>query len=102
LIYFFFLSVFYHIIQKIIYRIQTRGENTIKYTARQIQIGIFPLACYWMIAIGVPLINMAHRQNPEGFAEHSLTVGLFSFAIFVLFFTVRIMKLKFFYKTNKF
>ncbi len=106
LIYFFFLSGFYHIIQKIICLLadgpvnitrpfkqkkqkqQKKWKNGINLPVR---IGFFPLICYWIIAIAVPWLNAAHKENPAGFKEHSLTVGIVSFAVFIIFFIIRSM-----------
>ena len=98
LIYFFFLSVFYHIIQKIIYRILANDPGNITRSPKQkngigraIHIGFLPLACYWIIAIAVPWLNAAHKKDPAGFTEHSLMVGILSLAVFIFFFIVRAM-----------
>ncbi len=101
LIYFFFLTVFYHIIQKIICymlanapdnnsrpQMQKKQKNRI---GRMIPIGILPLVCYWTIAIMVPWLNAAHKEDPAGYTEHSLTVGVLSFAVFLCFCMVRVI-----------
>jgi exosortase K len=109
IIYFFFLSGFYHIIQKIIYLVandlvlandpdnitwplnlkkQKKRKNGID---RTIHFGILPLICYWIIAIAVPWLNAAHKKDPAGFTEHSLTVGVLSLAVFSIFFLARAM-----------
>jgi exosortase K len=98
LIYFFFLSLFYHIIQKIISHFFVRKpanyirpqqkkkqENRID---QAISMGVFPLICYWTISIAVPWLNAAHKKDPAGFAEHSLTVGVLSLAVFLIFFLI--------------
>ena len=91
LIYFFFLSVFYLIIQKIILQIQAgdlnksaqnpRPKKAKNRIGRLIHIGILPLVCYWIIAIVVPWLNAAHEKDPAGFTEHCLTVGICSVSI---------------------
>ena len=92
LIYFFFLCVFYHIIQKIIRYIQAGFPDKPKINiSRTVPIDIFPLVCYWIIAISVPWLNAAHKKNAAGFIEHSLTVGVLSFAVFVIFSLIRAM-----------
>ncbi len=101
LIYFFFLCGFYHIIQNIIcHKIANNPGNITRPIkekkqkngiGKAVHIGIFPLVCYWMITIAVPWLNAAHKKDPAGFIEHSLTVGVLSFAVFVIFFIFRIM-----------
>jgi exosortase K len=92
LIYFFFLSVFYHIIQKIIHPVQAGFSDKPKSNInRTIHIGILPLIFYWITAIAVPWLNSAYEKDPSGFAEHSLTVGFVSFAVFIIFFIIRSM-----------
>ena len=90
-IYFFFLSVFYHIIQNIIDHIQVRKhaqkQKSEKHTSTPA--GIVPLVFYWSIAIGIPCLNLAYKKDPAGFMEHSLTVGLLSFIMFAVFFLAR-------------
>jgi exosortase K len=90
IIYFFFLSGFYHIIQKIIYHIQAGFPGKPKTSiSRAIHIGVLPLIFYWIITIVVPWLNKAHKKDPAGFTEHSLTVGVLSLAMFSIFFLAR-------------
>jgi len=90
LIYFFFLSAIYHIIQKIICHIQTEfpGKPEIN-ISRPAHMGILPLIIYWITAIAVPWLNSAYGKDPSGFTEHSLTVGILSLAVFIIFFLIR-------------
>jgi len=99
LIYFFFLSVFYLIIQKIICYIQTgaqykhcRKEKLKKQknrVGRVIHIGIIPLIYYWMLTIAVPWLNAAHKKDPAIFIEHCAMVGIGSISIFLLLLFLR-------------
>jgi exosortase K len=99
LIYFFFLMIFYHIIQKIIHALQDRhadlkNRTTGRHhpenrTARAAAIGLFPLACYWMMAIVVPWLNHAYEKNPGGFMEHCAMVGIGSIFIFLILCTLK-------------
>jgi exosortase K len=99
LIYFFFLSIFYHIIQKIIQMLQIRRADLKNRTARQHRpeirtaqaavIGLYPLICYWSITILVPWANHAYEKNPVGFMEHCGMVGIGSICIFMLLFSLK-------------
>ncbi len=99
LIYFFFLNVFYHIIQKIIQMLQVRRADLKNRTARQllpemrtaraVVIGLYPLICYWIIAILVPWANHAYEKNPDGFMEHCGMVGIGSICIFMFLFSLK-------------
>lgn len=92
LIYFFFLSLFYLIICRIIHwMVDRKADKTLfarkpeKAEIRRLKfhpLGIWPLACYWTFAIGVPALNDAYRKDPAGFAEHSLTVAFLSLLVY--------------------
>lgn len=99
IIYFFFLSGFYHIIQKIIQMLQIRRADLKNLSARQHRpeirtaqaavIGLYPLICYWSITILVPWANHAYEKNPVGFMEHCGMVGIGSICIFMLLFSLK-------------
>ncbi len=99
LIYFFFLSMFYFIIRKIIFQIQTKNlekgfwkqrlKKPKKLIRLTVPIGFVPLICYWMITIAVPWLNAAHKKDPAGFIEHCGMVGIGSISIFLLLLFLR-------------
>jgi len=92
LIYFFFLNVIYHIIQNIIYHIQAGFPDKPKTNiSRTVHIGILPLIFYWITVIAVPWLNSAYEKEPSGYTEHSLTVGILSLAVFIIFFIIQSM-----------
>jgi exosortase K len=87
-IYFFFLCLFYPIIQKGIVWMKHREpapssldkspESSRNGRRAWAAPGIWPLICYWGISIGVPGLNAAYQKDPWIFTEHSLTVAAVS------------------------
>ncbi len=84
LIYFFFLCLFYMIIEKVIryYRLKAAGKRTsdagdcfIPFeTVRWILSGLIPLFWYVIITLVIPLLNAAYNGNEAQFVEHSWMV----------------------------
>jgi len=98
-IYFFFLSLFYMIINKAVSR--TRSKAGPKKTAvaasgllasnnfSRACAGLTPFFWYGLITLGVPLINGARQANATRFTEHSLMVLAASIAVFGVITIVR-------------
>jgi exosortase K len=100
-IYFFFLSLFYMIINKVIYRLCSKaarkkpavGQSDFVKTNNfdRVCTGLTPLFWYGLITLGVPLINGALQENATRFAEHSIMVLAASSAVLGAILLVRII-----------
>jgi len=100
-IYFFFLSLFYMIINKAIYRFRggTAGKKpaTGRHLATRtnyvgwICAGLIPYSWYGLITPLVPLINGVLRQDASRFAEHGIMVLAASSAVLGVVLLVRIV-----------
>jgi len=94
LIYFFFLSLLYFIMHKIMTRVNSRAmENThstiekISKTLSVLRSGLhvfIPLVWYWFIVIVVPVLNKAYQANVSAFLSHCVIVISVSLVVFLL------------------
>jgi len=106
IIYFFFLSLLYFIIQKI--TTDWKGTNktsppVISRTHHRISLeltGLVPLIFYWAITIVQPWLNHAYRNNPSGFIEHSTMVVAGSITIFFCIYFFRRIAAAFLHKPS--
>jgi exosortase K len=82
-IYFFFLSLFYSIIEKALYRLSRgttaradmlRGRRAQAGYCRWVLAGAVPLFWYFLVTVAVPLLNGAALGQAVHFVEHSVTV----------------------------
>jgi len=100
-IYFFFLSLFYMIINKAIYRFRGGVAGKKPATGRAdvtrtnyigwICAGLIPYSWYGFITLGVPLVNGVLRQDASRFAEHGIMVLAASSAVLGAVLLVRIV-----------
>ncbi len=103
-IYFFFLSLFYMIINKTIYRICDRAAAPLPVSVRpdfiqtdygsRVCAGLIPLCWYALITLGLPLVNGALQQDAIRFAEHSAMVLAVSSAVSGAVILVRIVLIR--------
>jgi exosortase K len=49
---------------------------------------LVPLFWYWLIALALPVLNRASRENPSLFWEHARSVFAVSFSIFMMMFMI--------------
>jgi exosortase K len=83
-IYFFFLSLFYMIINNVIYRLCSKAASKKPAVGQsdfvksnyfdRVCAGLTPLCWYGLVTLGVPLLNGALQENATRFAEHSIMV----------------------------
>ena len=101
LIYFFFLSLFYMIINRIIYRFRDRAV-AIRPSIEQLEFGrpnwaeqtradLIPLFWYGLITLGVPLVNGALQRHAASYVEHSVMVLATAGAVVLITVLVRII-----------
>jgi len=100
-IYFFFLTLFYMIINKAIYRFRGRAAGKKPASAQPgvhrtnyagwLCAGLIPYSWYGLHTLVVPLINGALRQNPGRFAEHCAMVLTASAGVLAVLLLVRIV-----------
>lgn len=100
-IYFFFLTLFYMIINKTIYKLRGGAAGKKPASARPVAprpnyvgwvcAGLIPYSWYGLHTLVVPLINGALRQNPGRFAEHCAVVLTASGAVLTVFLLIRIV-----------
>ena len=100
-IYFFFLSLFYMIINKASYRFRggaadtkpTPGRSGVTRTnyAGWICAGLVPYSWYGLITLGVPLVNGVLQQDASRFTEHGIMVLAASSAVLGAVLLVRIV-----------
>jgi hypothetical protein len=100
-IYFFFLSLFYMIISKVVYRFGGGAEYEKPAVLRPDGVqtryfrwactGLIPLFWYGLITLGVPLVNGAWQADATRFAEHSGMVLTASCAVLGALFLLRIV-----------
>jgi exosortase K len=101
-IYFFFLCLFYMIINKTAHRIQqgTGGKKMapVRYGCGQTDYlrwacaGLIPLFWYGLITLGVPLFSGAFQENVSRFKEHSWTVIYASFTVLAAIFLIHLVR----------
>lgn len=101
IIYFFFLNLFYMIINKVSYRLRGGAAGKKPATARPgvaranyigwICAGLIPYSWYGFHTLVLPLINGALKQNPDRYAEHSTMVLVASGLVLGVIFLVRII-----------
>ena len=101
IIYFFFLNLFYMIINKVSYRLRDGAAAKKPAIARPgvvrtnytgwICAGLIPYSWYGFHTLVLPLINGALKQNPDRFAEHSTMVLVASGALMGVFLLARII-----------
>ena len=100
-IYFFFLTLFYMIINNAIYKFRGGAAGKKPASARLaverrnyvgwVCAGLIPYSWYGLHTLVVPLINGAMRQNPGRFAEHGVMVLTASGAVLAIFLLTRIV-----------
>jgi hypothetical protein len=100
-IYFFFLTLFYMIINKTIYKFRGGAAGKKPASARPVArrpnyvgwmcAGLIPYSWYGLHTLVVPLVNGALRQNPGRFAEHGVVVLTASGAVLAIFLLTRIL-----------
>ena len=101
-IYFFFLSLFYMIISKVLRRVRAKANfqnsgaaesEILKSTYFSLSsAGLIPFFWYGLITLGVPLINGALKADSARFTEHSLMVLSAGSVVYLSIFFVRLIR----------
>jgi exosortase K len=89
LIYFFFLILVYIAGEKVASRLALRRRKTGKEDlARSARKSLIPFFWYILFALGIPLLNMAHKRDVHRFLEHGFLVISVCLSLLLLFFAV--------------
>lgn len=74
------------------------GENAAKQPRRRIKnailVGICPFSCYFLITLGIPLLNGAYRRNFSKFMEHTMVIAAVFFLFAALYYLTALIKFR--------